>query len=73
MKPETPSPLEDALADLRHTQVPEGLSDAVMQRLRKEPRWLGLPAREWFFVGASLGVFSVAVQAMVSYYTRLVL
>lgn len=67
-----PTDLEAALFELHVASAPNGLSDDIMRRVRSEQRWLGLPAREWAFVAVSMGVFSLGVQAVISFSTSLI-
>ena len=65
------SDLQAALSGLANVSAPDDLADAVMTRVGSERRWLGLVPQEWAFVGGSLGVFTVAVQAVISFSFRL--
>lgn len=69
--PQPHAELEAALGGLSKVSAPDDLADRVMTRVRSDRRWMGLVPQEWAFVGGSLGVFTVAVQALFSYGFRL--
>lgn len=46
---------------------PEGLTDAVMQRVSRERRFLGFGAREWVFMGASFSLWALALFGVVQW------
>lgn len=68
---ETPAQhaLGKELAGLR-AAAPEGLADAVMARVSRERHVLGLGPREWAYVGASFGVWSLALYGIVQWAVR---
>lgn len=64
---QTPRDLHETLRSLREAPVPDGLAPAILARVKRERRFLGLPVSEWAVVGGALSAFGVALQIMVSW------